>query len=57
MLQEYPEYGTKEEQKKVISNVITAATAKISQTNGSTLRTAYTTADAKKVKINFTTNI
>lgn len=57
ILQEYPEYGTKEEQKKVISNVITAATAKISQTNGSTLTTTYTTADTKKVKINFTTNM
>lgn len=52
MLTNYPEEGTKQEQKTVLSNAIEAATAKVSSN-----RNIYATSDSKKLKINFATNM
>lgn len=52
ILNDYPETGTKEEQKTVIENAISAATAKIS---GNT--NVYAKSDSSKLKLNFVTNM
>ena len=48
MLSNYPENGTKQEQRTLIENVITAATAKVSSN-----RNVYAEKDSSKLKLNF----
>lgn len=52
MLSNYPENGTKQEQRTLIENVITAATAKVSSN-----RNVYAAEDSAKLKINFVENM
>ena len=52
MLSNYPENGTKQEQKSVIENAITAATAKVSSN-----RNVYAQEDSSKLKLNFATSM
>lgn len=52
MLSNYPENGTKQEQRTLIENVITAATAKVSSN-----RNVYAAEDSTKLKINFVENM
>ena len=52
ILQNYPENGTKQEQKTVLSNAISAATAKVASNQN-----VYALQDSKKTKLDFATNM
>ena len=52
ILQNYPENGTKQEQKTVLSNAISAATAKVTGNQN-----VYALQDSKKTKLDFATNM
>ena len=52
ILQNYPENGTKQEQEAVLSNAISAATAKVASNQN-----IYALNDSKKIKLDFATNI
>lgn len=52
ILQNYPELGTKQEQEEVLTNAISAATAKVRPNTN-----IYAKQDSKNLKINFATNL
>ena len=52
ILQNYPENGTKQEQETVLSNAISAATAKVTSNQN-----VYALQDSKKTKLDFATNM
>lgn len=52
ILQSYPEIGTKQEQKEILTNAITAATAKVANRQN-----VYAKQDSKQTRLDFATNM